>query len=190
MGLNPHRDRLCLVQLSAGDGDAHLVQLVPPALGGRGFDCPNLARLLADPGRGQADALRPLRRGRAAARARHHGGAGALHQDRRQAGPHLHRPARAEDLCRELLGVELSKQQQSSDWGAPELTAGATRLRRLRRAAPARALGQAGSVAAREDRLALAEACFAFLPARGSILTRHSTAWPMRIVRQRRSAIR
>src|ERR1043166_1280329 len=48
MGLNPHRDRLCLVQLSAGDGHAHLVQLVPQALGGRGYDCPNLIRLLAD----------------------------------------------------------------------------------------------------------------------------------------------
>ena len=40
MGLNPHRDRLCLVQLSAGDGHAHLVQLIPPHLGGHGFDCP------------------------------------------------------------------------------------------------------------------------------------------------------
>ena len=48
MGLNPHRDRLCLVQLSAGDGHAHLVQLIPPALGGHGYDCPNLSRLLAD----------------------------------------------------------------------------------------------------------------------------------------------
>src|ERR1700684_2430377 len=49
MGLNPHRDRLCLVQLSAGDGTAHLVQIIPEALGGHGADCPNLARLLADP---------------------------------------------------------------------------------------------------------------------------------------------
>ncbi|MBN8898843.1 MAG: hypothetical protein J0H35_11770 [Rhodospirillales bacterium] len=56
MGLQPHRDRLCLVQLSAGDGHAHLVQLIPPALGGRGFDCPNLARLLADPGVPKLDA--------------------------------------------------------------------------------------------------------------------------------------
>src|ERR1700693_6333599 len=50
MRLNPHRDRLCLVQLSAGDGHAHLGQLIPSSLGGRGYDCPNLARLLADRG--------------------------------------------------------------------------------------------------------------------------------------------
>src|ERR1700749_1057041 len=49
MGLRPYRDRLCLVQLSGGDGHAHLVQLVPPSLGGLGYDCPNLKRLLADP---------------------------------------------------------------------------------------------------------------------------------------------
>ena len=51
MGLNPHRDRLCLVQLSSGDGNVHLVQIVPQALGGHGADCPNLKRLLVDPGR-------------------------------------------------------------------------------------------------------------------------------------------
>ena len=49
MGLNPHRDRLCLVQLSAGDGIAHMVQLIPPSLGGHGYDCPDLARLLGNP---------------------------------------------------------------------------------------------------------------------------------------------
>jgi len=42
MGLNPHRDRLCLVQLSSGDGSAHLVQISPASLGGRGADAPNL----------------------------------------------------------------------------------------------------------------------------------------------------
>ncbi len=49
MGLNPHRDRLCLVQLSGGDGHAHIVQLIPEERGGRGFDCPNLKQLLSDP---------------------------------------------------------------------------------------------------------------------------------------------
>ena len=50
MGLDSRRDRLCLVQLSAGDGHAHMVQIVPPQHGGRGADCPNLKRLLSDPG--------------------------------------------------------------------------------------------------------------------------------------------
>jgi ribonuclease D len=49
MGLNPHRDRLCLVQLSSGDGSAHLVQISPATLGGRGADAPNLKKLLSDP---------------------------------------------------------------------------------------------------------------------------------------------
>lgn len=49
MGLNPHRDRLCLVQLSSGDGSAHLVQLIPESLGGQGYAAPNLKKLLADP---------------------------------------------------------------------------------------------------------------------------------------------
>jgi len=51
MGLDARRDRLCLVQLSAGDGKAHMVQIVPPERGGRGADCPNLKALLADPNR-------------------------------------------------------------------------------------------------------------------------------------------
>ena len=49
MGLDWHRDRLCLVQLSGGDGVAHLVQIIPQSLGGSGYDCPNLRQLLADP---------------------------------------------------------------------------------------------------------------------------------------------
>ncbi len=44
MGLHPHRDRLCLVQLSRGDGQVHVVQLVPTQFGGRGFECPSLRR--------------------------------------------------------------------------------------------------------------------------------------------------
>ena len=49
MGLDPRRDRLCLVQLSSGDGNAHLVQIIPERLGGQGANCPNLKALLADP---------------------------------------------------------------------------------------------------------------------------------------------
>ena len=170
MGLNPHRDRLCLVQLSAGDGMAHLVQLIPPSLGGRGFDCPNLSRLLADPRHRQADALRPLRCGRAAARARDHRGAGEMHQDRRQADAHLYRPARAaRSVPRAARASRFSKQQQTSDWGAPELTpeqlayaaADVLHLHAL--------WARLEALLMREHRLDLAEACFAFLPTRARL---------------------
>jgi ribonuclease D len=169
MGLNPHRDRLCLVQLSAGDGTAHLVQLRPRALGGTGYDCPNLKRLLADP-----DVTK------------------LMHFARFDVGVLQHRlgipvaPVKCtkiaarlvrtftdrhglRDLCRELLGVEISKQQQTSDWGAPELTP-----EQLAYAASdvlhLHALwDKLEALLRRENRLELAEACFRFLPARGQL---------------------
>jgi ribonuclease D len=166
MGLNPHRDRLCLVQLSAGDGTAHLVQIVPPSLGGRGADCPNLSRLLADPAiiklmhfaRFDVGILQhtlgitvaPVRCTKIAAKlvrtfTERHG---------------------LRDLCRELLGVEISKQQQTSDWGAAELSP-----EQLAYAASdvlhLHALwAKMESLLRREGRLDLALACFDFLPAR------------------------
>ena len=166
MGLNWHRDRLCLVQLSAGDGVAHLVQIVPSSLGGTGADCPNLKRLLSDPAvtklmhfaRFDVGILQytlgitvaPVRCTKIAAKLvrtftdRH----GLL------------------DLCRELLGVEISKQQQTSDWGAVELTP-----EQLAYAASdvlyLHALwAKLETLLRREGRLELAEASFAFLPAR------------------------
>ena len=91
MGLRLGRDPLCVVQLSAGNGDAHVVQLRRPA-----YDAPNLKRLLADP-----SVLKLFHFGRfdIAMFALHLGvvaGPGLLHQDRLQAGPHLHRPPRPE----------------------------------------------------------------------------------------------
>ncbi len=169
MGLRPHRDRLCLVQLSAGDGQAHLVQLIPTALGGAGFDCPNLKALLTDP------AVRKL----------FHFARFDVAVLRQYLGvevaPVLCTKVAAKlvrtftdrhglrDLCRDLLGVEISKQQQSSDWGAPELTA-----EQLAYAASdvlhLHALwARLEALLAREGRLALAEACFRFLPARGQL---------------------
>src|SRR5690349_2117830 len=169
MGLNPHRDRLCLVQLSAGDGHAHLVQVIPPALGGHGYDCPNLSRLLADPAivklmhfaRFDVAMLQhtlgitvsPVRCTKIAARLTR------TFTDRHG----------LKDLCKELLGVDLSKQQQSSDWGAPELTAeqmayAASDVLHLH-ALWARLEG----LLEREGRLALARDCFRFLPARGEL---------------------
>ncbi|HVY15096.1 MAG TPA: ribonuclease D [Rhodopila sp.] len=169
MGLNPHRDRLCLVQLSGGDGHAHLVQLVPPRLGGRGYDCPNLKRLLADPGtvklmhfaRFDVAVLQhylditvaPVKCTKIAARLVR------TFTDRHG----------LKDLCKELLGVELSKQQQSSDWGAGELTA-----EQMAYAASdvlyLHALwAKLEALLIREDRLALALDCYAFLPTRARL---------------------
>jgi ribonuclease D len=169
MGLNPHRDRLCLVQMSAGDGHAHLVQLIPPSLGGCGFDCPNLKRLLADPAtvklmhfaRFDVAVLQhslditvaPVRCTKIAARLTR------TFTDRHG----------LKDLSKDLLGVDLSKQQQSSDWGAVELTA-----EQLAYAASdvlhLHALwSKLEALLVREQRLDLAEACFAFLPARARL---------------------
>ena len=169
MGLNPHRDRLCLVQLSAGDGVAHLVQIVPERLGGRGADCPNLCRLLADPAvtklmhfaRFDVAILQhaldievaPVRCTKIAARLTR------TFTDRHG----------LKDLCKELLGVDLSKQQQSSDWGAAELTP-----EQLAYAASdvlhLHALWhRLETLLRREGRLALADQCFAFLPARARL---------------------
>jgi ribonuclease D len=169
MGLDPHRDRLCLVQLSAGDGHAHLVQLIPSRLGGRGYDCPNLTRLLADPAvvklmhfaRFDVAVLQhflrvtiaPVKCTKVAARLTR------TFTDRYG----------LKDLCKELLGIELSKQQQTSDWGAVELSA-----EQLAYAAAdvlhLHALWQRlHALLQREQRLELAEACFAFLPTRARL---------------------
>ncbi len=166
MGLNWHRDRLCLVQLSSGDGTAHLVQVVPRSLGGIGSDCPNLKRLLSDPSvvklmhfaRFDVGLLQhalgipvgPIRCTKIAAKLVR------TFTDRHG----------LRDLCRELLGVEISKQQQTSDWGAVDLTS-----EQLAYAASdvlhLHALwAKLEALLVREGRLALAEACFSFLPAR------------------------
>jgi len=174
MGLNPHRDRLCLVQLSSGDGTAHLVQLRPAALGGRPPrdgrpDCPNLRAMLSDAGtvklfhfaRFDVAALghslgvtvAPVRCTKIAAKLVR------TFTDRHG----------LKDLCRELLGVEISKGQQSSDWGAADLLP-----EQLAYAASdvlhLHALwGRLEGLLRREGRLELAEACFRFLPARGEL---------------------
>jgi ribonuclease D len=169
MGLDPCRDRLCLVQLSSGDGSAHLVQIVPPALGGRGADCPNLKALLAD-----VDTVKLMHFARF--------DVGMLfHALRVRAAPVRCTKIAAKlvrtftdrhglrDLCRELLGIDISKQQQTSDWGAAELTP-----EQLAYAASdvlhLHALWERlEALLRREGRLDLAQACFAFLPARAEL---------------------
>jgi ribonuclease D len=167
MGLNPHRDRLCLVQLSGGDGVAHCVQIVPRALGGHGYDCPNLAALLAD-----RSVVKLMHFARFDVTVLQHAlGIDVAPVKCTKIAAKLVRTFTdrhgLKDLCRELLGVELSKQQQTSDWGAAELSA-----EQLAYAASdvlyLHALwDRLAGLLVREGRLELAEAAFAFLSARG-----------------------
>ena len=170
MGLNPHRDRLCLVQLSAGDGTAHLVQV---AAGQQ--SAPNLARMLLAPG---VEKLFHYGRFDIAVLA-HAFGAVARPVWCTKIASKLVRTFTdrhgLKDLCRELLGVDLSKQQQSSDWGAGALTeaqleyaaSDVLHLHALREALSARL--------AREGRAGMAEACFRFLPERAML---DLAGWP------------
>ena len=164
MGLNPHRDRLCLVQLSAGDGNAHLVQMP------RGpHKAPRLAALLADP-----KVLKLFHFGRFDIAVLEHAlGVRCEPVYCTKIAAKLVRTFTdrfgLKDLCKELLGVDLSKQQQTSDWGAPELSP-----EQLAYAASdvlyLHALwDRLAALLRREGRLELAEACFAFLPARGQL---------------------
>jgi ribonuclease D len=169
MGLRPHRDRLCLVQMSAGDGQVHMVQLIPIALGGRGFDCPNLARLMADPA---VTKLMHFARFDVAV---------LQHSLGITVAPVLCTKIAAKlvrtftdryglkDLCKELLGVDLSKQQQSSDWGAPELTSEQMAYAASDVLYLHRLWEKLDALLVREGRRELAQACFDFLPTRGRL---------------------
>ena len=169
MGLSPNRDRLCLAQLSSGDGNAHLVKFGPGE-----FDAPNMCRLLADPdveilfhfGRFDIAVMRKF-----------------LHD---RTGRLLHEIASKlvrtytdrhglKDLCRELIGVEISKEQQSSDWGAAVLSEQQMKyaasdvlyLHALR--------DKLNEMLTREGRMEMAQACFDFLPDRAEL---DLTGWP------------
>ena len=170
MGLNPLRDRLCLVQLSAGDGDAHLVQISREAA-----PAPNLGRLLADP-----DVLKLFHFGRFDIAAMGHNlGVFASPVWCTKIASKLVRTYTdrhgLKALLSELLGVEISKQNQSSDWGADALSpaqldyaAGdVLYLHRLKTALE--------PMLAREDRAELAQRCFDFLPTRAAL---DLAGWP------------
>jgi ribonuclease D len=161
MGLNPHRDRLCLVQLSAGDGNAHLVQLAPS-----GYEAPRLKALMADPA---VTKIFHFARFDLGMIYRYLGVmAGPVYCTKiasRLARTFTDRHG-LRDLCKDVLGVDLSKQQQSSDWGAAtlsdeQLRYAATDVLHLH-ALRARLDG----ILAREGRIDLARAAFNFLPAR------------------------
>ena len=169
MGLLPHRDRLCLVQMSSGDGHVHLVQLIPPALGGRGFDCPNLSALMADPA-----VIKLFHFARFdVAVLQHSLGITVAPAYCTKIAAKLIRTFTdkhgLKDLCKELLGVDLSKQQQTSDWGAVELTSeqltyAASDVLHLHRL-----WEKLDALLVREGRRQLAQECFDFLPTRGRL---------------------
>lgn len=164
LGLNPHRDRLCLVQLSSGDGTAHLVKF-----DGKSYDAPRLKALLADPAilkifhfaRFDIAVMKqylgvetaPLYCTKIASKL------ARTYTDRHG----------LKDLVGELLGIEISKQQQSSDWGAPELSESqmayaandVLHLHALK--------AKLDTMLAREGRTEFAQSAFNFLPTRARL---------------------
>ena len=170
MGLIAGRDRLCVVQLSPGDGSADVVQI------GQGqTNAPNIAKLLSDP---QREKLFHFARFDVAM-LKHGLGIDVSPVFCTKIASKLVRTYTdrhsLKDLTRELLGVELSKQQQSSDWGSPELSdaqlnyaaSDVLYLHKLRDGLKARLQ--------REDRLGVAQACFDFLPTRAAL---DLAGWP------------
>jgi ribonuclease D len=160
MGLKPERDRLCLIQISSGDENAHIIQLKPP------YDAPNLKKMLTDPKvtklfhYARLDIVfiwtylnvltAPLYCTKIASRlartyTEYHG---------------------LKHVCKDLLNIELDKQQQTTNWGADTLTpeqlqyaaSDVLHLHQLK--------DRLDALLAREGRLELAQACFNFLPAR------------------------
>ena len=164
MGLNPHRDRLCLLQISDGGGDEHLVRFAAGQ-----YDAPNLKAVLADPAR-----LKLMHFARFdVAVIRQFLGVWATPVFCTKIASKLVRTYTdrhgLKDLLKETVGVDISKQQQSSDWGAAELSD----AQKEYAASDVRYLHRAHTVLverlAREGRTQLAQACFDFLPARAEL---------------------
>ncbi len=171
MGLLPGRDRLCLVQISDGGRDEHLVRFAP----GSRFDAPNLKAVLADPTR--LKLYHFARFDLASIMAYLNIMAEPVYCTKtasRLVRTYTDRHG-LKDLVRETLGVELSKQQQSSDWGAPVLSD----AQKEYAASDVRYLHRVKDVLdprlEREGRVALAQACFDFLPHRARL---DLAGWP------------
>ena len=164
MGLRFERDRLCVVQLSSGDGNAHLVQMTDPS-----YDAPNLKKLITNP-----DVIKIFHFARF--------DVAILKKYLDVDCPNVYctkiasRLARTytdrhglKHICKELLGIELSKQMQSSDWGAEELTSEQMNyaasdvyyLHKLK--------AQLDIMLEREGRTALAQSCFDFIATRSEL---------------------
>ena len=164
LGLDAHRDALCVVQLSAGDGDAHVVRLKRPA-----YDCPHLKQVLGDP-----HLLKIFHFARfdvAMIKAWLGVDCGPIYCTKiasKLARTYTDRHG-LKDVSRELAGVDMSKAQQSSDWGADQLTeaqlayaaSDVLHLHAIKE--------KLDAMLAREGRTALAQACFDFLPMRAAL---------------------
>jgi len=170
MGLNPHRDRLCLVQLSSGDGNAHLVRI---AKGQK--KAPNLARLLRD-----RKVLKLFHFGRFDIAALAHAfGAVARPVWCTKIASKLARTSTdrhgLRNLTQELIGVDISKQQQTSDWGAEDLSEAQLEYAASDVLYLHRLKAELEQRLAREGRADLAKACFGFLPDRAML---DLAGWP------------
>ncbi len=164
MGLNPARDRLCLVQLSAGDGVCHLVQIAKGQT-----EAPNLRAILADPA-----ILKLFHFGRFdIAVFRHRLGVLATPVYCTRIASQLVRTMTdrhsLKDLCKDLLDVEISKQQQTSDWGAEELDEDQRRYAATDVLYLHRLKAELDRLLEREGRTELARKCFDFLPYRAAL---------------------
>ena len=164
MGLNLQRDRLCVIQLSAGDGNAHVVHFPD-----QDYSAPNLRALLGDH---RVTKLFHFARFDLAMIHRHFGIVCSPVYCTKVASKLVRTNTDRhglKDLCRDLLGIELSKQQQTSDWGAAELTdeqiayaaSDVLYLHALRE--------RIDALLDREGRRPFAEACFSFLPIRAAL---------------------
>lgn len=164
LGLNPHRDRLCVVQLSLGDGTADIIQIAPDQK-----KAPNLVKMLKD-----KSVLKLFHFGRFDIAVLQH--AFGVETSPVYCTKIASRLVRTytdrhglKDLCRELIGIEISKQQQTSDWGVETLTeaqlayaaSDVLHLHALK--------AKLDPLLERDGRKALAEACFRFLPARAAL---------------------
>jgi ribonuclease D len=170
LGLSLTRDMLCVVQLSAGDGDAHVVQMDRP-----GYDCPNLKRVLANTG---VEKILHFARFDVAMVEKHLGVTMApifcTKIASKLARTYTDRHG-LKDVTRELVGADMNKQQQSSDWGAAELSpaqleyaaSDVLHLHKLRE--------KLTMMLEREGRMELAKACFDFLPTRARL---DIAGWP------------
>jgi len=165
MGLVTHRDRLCVVQISDGNGDEHLVRFAP----GSAYDAPNLKAVLADPARIK---IYHFARFDLAA-IEHYLGVIAAPVFCTKIASKMTRTYTdrhgLKNLIQELLGQDISKQQQSSDWGGPVLSD----AQRDYAASDVRFLHRLMAILQdrleREGRTAMAQACFDFLPTRARL---------------------